>query len=302
MIATAVWPRRDSSRLKLDTSILTPEADRSAAAQERVGRRRGGAAGPALHFPARRCLSVPTFSRSTAEPLALIDRDRPGPWRIPPARRHRARRLRRLGGGSPRPDSDASRVQLRLPLRPRAIRTKATYFPPKKWRWPRMRSDSDWPPEIAGTASGALTQIADYLRTTRAVRPEARSPHFRPSATAVPELAVSVEPRSGSPTGGHLARRRTKCRDSPRLRPKISPQPWHPKSCSSAEHRASLWHTPAHLFAMRFRGLRLDVSSADPTGRGNSWPSRVTVIGQPRFNSPPQRLQQLHGKPPVSLS
>jgi alkylation response protein AidB-like acyl-CoA dehydrogenase len=246
---------------ELDASILTPELiaapllERLLVVEEAARLGLPALPGPTLLVGADVIDNAPTGS------IALIDRDRPGPWRIPP---HATIAIVLEGSSGWVTD-----------LRGRTVVPVESSFgypfglvqaddghklPADKVALARRRVHLGLAAEIAGTASGALNQIADYLRT--------REQFNRPLSTfqalrhRVAELAVTVE-------GAIWLTRQAACHDdagsagTALIYGRDLAATMAPEVVQLCGARGFTLAHPAHLFAMRLEGLRLDVGSAD---------------------------------------
>lgn len=246
---------------ELDTSILTPELTAAPLLERVLVVEEAARLGlPALPGPAL-LVGADVLDALPAEPLALIDRDRPGPWRIPP---HTTRAIVLEGSAGWVADLRGRTVtpvesSFGYPFG-RVQSDQGHVLPAEKVALARMRSRLGLAAEIAGTASGALTQIADYLRT--------REQFGRPLSTfqalrhRVAELAVSVE------AAIWLTREAAWHDDAQSAGTALSyardlAATMAPEVVQLCGARGFTLAHPAHLFAMRLEGLRLDVGSAD---------------------------------------
>jgi hypothetical protein len=114
--------------------------------------------------------------------------------------------------------------------------------------------------EIAGTASGALQHVTDYLRTRKQFGQQLSS--FQALRHRVAELAVSTE------AAIWLTREAAWHRDPYRVGLALSyardlAAAMVPEVVQLCGARGLTKDFPAHLFAMRLEGLRLEVGSAD---------------------------------------
>jgi hypothetical protein len=205
-----------------------------------------------------------------AGPLAVVDRRRPGPARHAPL----ARTAIVLDGGRgwvvdlagrpvPRVDSsfgypygqislDVLEDGQAAPLAPEAVATARS-------RWHLTLAA-----EIAGTAAGALGQVTAYLRGRRQFGQPLAG--FQALRHRVAELAVSTE------AALWLAREAAWHGDAGRAGLALSyardlAAAMAPEVVQLFGARGFTTELPAHLFAMRLEGLRLEVGSADRLAR-----------------------------------
>jgi Acyl-CoA dehydrogenase, C-terminal domain len=246
---------------ELDAAILTPELTGASLLERVLVVEEAARLGlPALPGPAL-LVGVDVSENRVTPPTAVIDRDRPGPSRIPPGTTQAVVLEGGAGWVTNLRGRPVARVESSFGFPFGEVDSGGgTALSAGKAALARHRWHLTLATEMAGTASGALAHVGRYLRTREQFG--RRLSTFQALRHRIAELAVSTEATIW------LAREAAWHDDPTRAGIALSyardlAAAMAPEVVQLCGARGFTLEHPAHLFAMRLEGLRLEVGSAD---------------------------------------